>query len=161
MRIVPSPVAAGGLAIACGPKKEPMLAFRTDGKGDITTTGLAWKTEDRKTPDVCTPAFDGQHLFVLDGDSGTLTCFDPKTGTKKWSGELPERGVIRSSPTVADGKVYIVNEKGTVMVCSAGDEFKVLAKIPMGDGEGTRAGIVASGGNLFLRTPAALYCVGK
>ena len=161
MRIVPSPVVAAGLAIACGPKKEPMLAFRTDGKGDVTTTGLAWKSEDRKTPDVCTPAFDGQRLFVLDGDGHTLTCFDPKTGAKKWSGELPERAVIRSSPTVADGKVYIVNEKGTVMVCAAGDEFKVLATIPMGDAEGTRASIVVSGGQLFLRTTAALYCVGK
>jgi outer membrane protein assembly factor BamB len=161
MRIVASPVSAAGLAIACGPKKEPLLAWRTDGKGDVTTTGLAWKSEDRKTPDVCTPAFDGQRLFVLDGDGHTLTCLDPKTGAKKWSGELPERGVIRSSPTVADGKVYIVNEKGTVMVCAAGDEFKVLATIPMGDAEGTRASVVASGGQLFLRTTAALYCVGK
>ena len=122
---------------------------------------LAWKTEDRKTPDVCTPAFDGQRLYVVDGDGHTLSAFDPKTGEKKWSGELPERAVIRSSPTVADGKVYIVNEKGTVMVCAAGDEFKVLATIPMGDAEGTRASIVVSGGQLFLRTTQALYCVGK
>ena len=161
MRIVASPVSAAGLAIACGPKKEPMLAFRTDGKGDITTTGLAWKNEERKTPDVCTPAFDGQRLYVVDGDGHTLTAYDPKTGEKKWSGELPDRTVIRSSPTVADGKVYIVNEKGTVMVCAAGEEFKVLATIPMGDAEGTRASVVVSGGQLFLRTTQALYCVGK
>ena len=161
MRIVASPVSAAGLAIACGPKKEPMLAFRTDGKGDITTTGLAWKNEERKTPDVCTPAFDGQRLYVVDGDGHTLTAFDPKTGEKKWTGELPDRTVIRSSPTVADGKIYIVNEKGTVMVCAAGDEFKLLATIPMGDPEGTRASIVVSNGQLFLRTTQALYCVGK
>ncbi len=161
MRIVASPVSAAGLAIACGPKKEPMLAFRTDGKGDITTTGLAWKNEERKTPDVCTPAFDGQRLYVVDGDGHTLTCLDPKTGEKKWSGELPDRTVIRSSPTVADGKIYIVNEKGTVMVCAAGEEFKVLATIPMGDAEGMRASLVVSGGQLFLRTTQALYCVGK
>ena len=161
MRIVASPVSAAGLAIACGPKKEPMLAFRTDGKGDITTTGLAWKNEERKTPDVCTPAFDGQRLYVVDGDGHTLTAYDPKTGEKKWTGELPDRTVIRSSPTVADGKVYIVNEKGTVMVCTTGDEFKVLATIPMGDAEGTRASVVVSGGQLFLRTTQALYCVGK
>ncbi len=161
MRIVASPVSAAGLAIACGPKKEPMLAFRTDGKGDITTTGLAWKNEEHKTPDVCTPAFDGQRLYVVDGDGHTLTAFEPKTGEKKWSGELPDRTVIRSSPTVADGKIYIVNEKGTVMVCAAGEEFKVLATIPMGDAEGTRASVVVSGGQLFLRTTQALYCVGK
>ncbi len=160
MRIVASPVSAAGLAIACGPKKEPMLAFRTDGKGDVTTTGLAWKNEERKTPDVCTPAFDGQHLYVVDGDGHTLTAYDPKTGEKKWTGELSDRTVIRSSPTVADGKIYIVNEKGTVMVCAAGDEFKLLATIPMGDPEGTRASVVVSSGQLFLRTTQALYCVG-
>ena len=160
MRIVASPVSAAGLAIACGPKKEPMLAFRTDGKGDITTTGLAWKNEERKTPDVCTPAFDGQRLYVVDGDGHTLTAYDPTTGEKKWTGELPDRTVIRSSPTVADGKIYIVNEKGTVMVCAAGDEFKLLATIPMGDPEGTRASVVVSNGQLFLRTTQALYCVG-
>jgi outer membrane protein assembly factor BamB len=52
MRIVPSPVSAAGLAIAAGPKKEPVLAFRTDEKGDVTTSGLAWKIDDRSGPDV-------------------------------------------------------------------------------------------------------------
>ena len=33
---------------------------------------------------------------------------------------------------------YIIDEKGTVFVCSAGEEFKVLATIPMGDAEGSR-----------------------
>ncbi len=162
MRIVASPVSVAGLAVAAGPKKEPLLAFRTDGKGDVTTTGLAWKNQERNTtPDVCTPAAADGKLFVLDGDGRTLSCLDPKTGEKKWSGELPDRMVIRSSPTVADGKVYIVNEKGTVFVCGAGEEFKLLATIPMGDAEGTRASIVVSGGQLFLRTTQALYCVGK
>ncbi len=161
MRIVPSAVSAGGLAIAAGPKKEPLLAFRTDGKGDVTTSGLAWKLEDRSSPDVCTPAvYDGK-LFNLNGDSKTLICLDPKTGERKWEGKLDTKMVIRSSPTVADGKVYIIDEKGTVFVCSAGDEFKVLATIPMGDAEGTRATIAVSGGQLFIRTTQAVYCVGK
>ena len=38
---------------------------------------------------------------------------------------------------------------------------KVLATVPMGDAEGTRASVVVSGGQLFLRTTQALYCVGK
>ncbi|MES2572956.1 MAG: PQQ-binding-like beta-propeller repeat protein, partial [Verrucomicrobiota bacterium] len=109
MRIVASPVSAAGLAIACGPKKEPMIAFRTDLKGDITESGAAWSFDEKKTPDVCTPALYDGKLFVLDGDSQTLTCLDPKDGRKKWQGNLGERVVIRSSPTVADGKVYIIN----------------------------------------------------
>ena len=94
-------------------------------------------------------------------DSQTLTCLDPKTGEKKWQGNLGERTVIRSSPTAADGKIYVINEKNTVFICSAGDEFKVLATIPMGDAEGTRASIAVSDGQLFIRTTEHLFCVGK
>lgn len=161
MRVVPSPVSAAGLAIACGPKKERMLAFRTDLKGDVTEKGLAWAFDEKKTPDVCTPAVANGRLYALDGDSQTLTCLDPKTGAKIWQGNLGDRTVIRSSPTVADGKIYIVNEKGTVFVCSAGDEFKVISKIPLGGPEGTRATIAVSEGNLFIRTTDRLVCVGK
>jgi outer membrane protein assembly factor BamB len=161
MRIVPSPVSAGGLAIAAGPKKEPLLAFRTDLTGDVSVSGLAWKIDDKTAPDVCTPAFYNGKLFVLNGDSKTLFCLDPKTGEKKWQGALDPRIVFRSSPTVADGKIYLMDEKGTVFVCGTGDEFQLLGKIEMGDNEGSRASIAVSQGNVFIRTTQALYCVGK
>ena len=161
MRIVPSPVSAAGLAIACGPKKEPVIAFRTDLAGDITEKGVAWALDEKKTPDVCTPAFYDGKLFTLDGDSQTLICLDPATGKAKWEGKLGERTVIRSSPTAADGKVYIVNEKGTVFVCSARDEFQVLATIPMGGAEATRSSIAIASGQLFIRLPERIVCVGR
>ena len=161
MRIVPSPVSAAGLAIAAGPKKEALLAFNTDKKGDITTTGLAWKFDEKKTPDVCTPVFYQGKLFVLDGDSKTLTALDPKTGEKKWQGELPTRVVIRASAVAGDDRLYIMDEAGTVFVVSAGDEFKLLATIPMGDANGSRASLAISDGQLFIRTTEKLYCVGK
>jgi len=161
MRIVATPVSLDGAALACGPKKEPAIVFRTDEKGDITTSGVKWTFDERKTPDVCTPALYQGKLLVLDGDSHTLTCLDPKTGTKKWQGELPLRDTVRSSPTAADGKLYILTEKGNVIICGAGDEFKVIGTIPMGDAEGTRSAIAVSDGQLFIRTTQALYCVGK
>jgi outer membrane protein assembly factor BamB len=161
MRLVTSPVSAGTVAVAAGPKKEPLLAFKTDGQGDITATGLAWKFDEKKTPDVCTPVYYQGKLFVLDGDSKTLTCLDPKTGEKKWQGALETRMVIRSSPVAADGKLYAIDENGTVFVLGTGDEFKVLATIPMGDANGTRASIAISDGDLFVRTTEKLYCIGK
>jgi outer membrane protein assembly factor BamB len=161
MRLVPSPVGVDGLAIAAGPKKGPLLAFRTDLKGDISESGVAWKFDERKTPDVCTPVYYNGKLFVLDGDSHTLTALDPKTGEKKWQGEIPTRAVVRSSPVAADGKLYFIDEKNTVIVTGTGDQFEVLASNPMGDSEGTRATIAISGGDLFIRTPQAVYCVGK
>ena len=159
MRVVASPVSAGGLAIACGPKKEQLIAVRTDLRGDVSENGIAWTFDEKKTPDVCTPAYADGKLFVLDGDSATLTCLDAKTGAKRWQGNLGDRTVIRSSPTVADGKVYIINEKGTVFICGAGDEFKLIKSIPMSDPEGTRASIAISDKQLFIRTTENLYCI--
>ena len=162
MRIVPSAVSAGGLAVACGPKKEPMLAFRTDLRGDISEKGVAWTFDEKKTPDVCTPAYWDGKLFALDGDSHVLTCMDAKTGEKKWQGEIPDRStVIRSSPTVADGKLYCVNERGTTYVVDAAAvEFKLLATNVLPD-DAVRGSIAVSDGHLFLRGGAFLYCIGE
>lgn len=162
MRLVPSPVSAGDLAIVCGPKKQAMLAFRTDLTGDITEKGLAWKFDEKKTPDVCTPVYWNGKLFALDGDSHTLTCLDPKSGQKLWQGEVPERTtVIRASPTLADGRLYIVNEKGTAHVIDAtAKEFKILATNVLPD-ENVRGSIAVSDGHLFIRGTQFLYCIGK
>jgi outer membrane protein assembly factor BamB len=163
MRIVPSPVSAGDLAIACGPKKEPLIAFRTDKTGDITETGVAWKFDEKKTPDVCTPVYWDGKLFALDGDKAhALICFDAKTGEKLWEGEIPDSGtVIRASPTLADGRLYIVNEKGTTYVVDAtAKEFKLLATNVLPD-ENVRGSIAVSDGQLFIRGAQFLYSVGK
>jgi outer membrane protein assembly factor BamB len=162
MRVVASPVSAGGVAIACGPKGEPMLAFRTDGKGDVTESGLAWKFDEKKTPDVCTPAFADGKLFVLDGDKQTLTALDPKSGAKLWQGNLGHRDTIRSSPTVADGKIYTVSESGKVVVCDiTGPEFKIVSSSAFDHAEPTRSAVVVASGQLFFRLADRLVCIGK
>jgi outer membrane protein assembly factor BamB len=70
------------------------------------------------------------------------------------------RQIFRGSPTGADGKIYCISEDGTVVVLSAGDEFKILSTIPMGEGK-IYASIVAASGHLFIRTAQNLYCIGK
>jgi len=67
MRVVPSPLSAGDVAIACGPKQEPAVAFRTDLKGDISDKGVAWTYDEKQTPDVCTPVYYNGKLFVIGG----------------------------------------------------------------------------------------------
>src|SRR5678815_170844 len=65
MRVVPSPLSAGDVAIACGPKQEPTVAFRTDLKGDISDKGVAWIFDERQSPDVCTPAYYNGKVCLL------------------------------------------------------------------------------------------------
>jgi outer membrane protein assembly factor BamB len=156
-RTVPSAVVADGMIIACGPKRDPVLAIKDGGKGLVTETHLAWKFKEFPS-DCVTPLFYQQKLFVLDGDRQMMTCLEPQTGAKKWQGNLGVPDIFRASPTGADGKIYCLSEKGTVVVLDAGDEFKILSIIRMGEAP-VRSSIAVAHGALFLRTAKNLYCV--
>ncbi|HTL54652.1 MAG TPA: PQQ-binding-like beta-propeller repeat protein [Candidatus Limnocylindrales bacterium] len=158
-RIVPSPVVAAGLIIACGPKRDPVLAIRDGGHGMVTATHMAWKSKEFSA-DCVTPLFYQNKLFVLDGDKQIMTCLEPTSGTKKWQGNLGVRDIFRASPTGADGKVYCLSEAGTVVVLSAGDEFNIISTISMGEAP-VRSSIAAAQGELFIRTAQNLYCIGR
>lgn len=162
MRIVPSPVSAGDLAIVCGPKQEQAIAFRTDLTGDVSEKGVVWTYDEKQTPDVCTPVYFDGRLFLLNGDKQVLTCLNAKDGAKLWQGNLGHRETIRSSPTVADGKVYTISEKGSLVICDAGPgEFKVVANYQFPNADPTRSAVAVSEGQLFVRTASAIYCIGK
>ena len=156
-RMVPSAVVADGLIIACAPRRDPVFAIREDGKGLVTDTNIAWKFNEFPS-DCVTPLFYQGKLFVLDGDHQMLTCLEPQTGKKKWQGSLGVKDIIRASPTGADGKVYCLSESGTVVVLDAGNEFKVLATIRMGEAP-VRSSIAVAHGALFIRTAQNLYCI--
>ncbi|MEO7298017.1 MAG: PQQ-binding-like beta-propeller repeat protein [Verrucomicrobiota bacterium] len=159
MRIVPSAVTGAEMIFVCAPKKEPVFAIKTGGKGNITASHVAWNFQEFPS-DCVTPLFYQDKLFVLDGDKQMMTCLEPKTGKKLWQGNLGLRDIFRSSPSGADGKIYCLSERGTVVVLEAGNDFKILATIPMGE-EPVRASIAVSQGQLFIRTAENLYCIGK
>jgi outer membrane protein assembly factor BamB len=157
-RLVPSPLVVDGLVIVSGAKRNPMLAFRDCGKGDITSSGLAWTYKEYPT-DCPTPLFYQGKLFNLDGDRQMMVCLDPKTGQVQWQKPLGNREIYRASPTGADGKIYCLSEDATAVVLSAADG-EVLSTINMDEGQ-AHATIVAAQGCLFVRTAQNLYCIGK
>ena len=69
----------------------------------------------------------------------------------------------RSSPTVADGKVYCMNHNGEVVVVDA-KTGKALHHAFMGQRRTTTTSahpsVVVAHGRLFIRTNDKLYCVG-
>ena len=96
----------------------------------------------------------------MDGGKRTLTKLDPATGKVVWTGYLGVSERIWSSPTGADNKIYMISEKGTVIVCSAEDQFKIIATNPL-DESLTRTSVAISGSRIFLRTAKNLYCIGN
>ncbi len=158
-RIVPSPVAADGMVFACGPKRDPVLGIRDGGQGLVTDTQIAWRFTEYPS-DCTTPLFYQHRLFVLDGDHQVMSCLEPQTGKTIWQGGLGVKEIFRASPTGADGKIYCLGESGTAVVLDAGNEFKILATIKMGE-EPVRSSIAVAHGHLFVRTAQNLYCIGK
>jgi outer membrane protein assembly factor BamB len=68
-------------------------------------------------------------------------------------------GAIWGSTFVADGKVYIGDEDGDVVVLAAGKEKKVLAEMNMGSSVYSTP--VPANGVLFLSTRNLLYAIAE
>ena len=82
------------------------------------------------------------------------------TGKRIWGPERTAIGTVSASPLLADGKLYVTNERNITTVLAAGPEFKVLATNEL-DGSYTLSSIAVSGDQLFLRTSTHLYCIAK
>ncbi len=167
-RMVVSPIAgAGNFYCTAAKTGSPIYAVKLDSKGSIKTTEAAWTVDDPQSqPDCTTPLFYNNSLFVISDKKSALMKIDPKTGKPLWTGSLQEKGkgVFRASPTGGGGKVYVVRVTGDVYVISAGDEFKVLSELALGEGNenvGAVSSIAISQGNVFVRTPKTLYCFKK
>ena len=60
-----------------------------------------------------------------------------------------------ASPIHADGRIYFLNEQGTVVVVKAGQTFEKLATNPLG--EKALASFAVGDGSLFIRTDEHLF----
>ena len=162
-RLVPSPVAGGGVVLACGPKGSPVFAIRAGGNGVLPDSAIAWKTDQQRavTSDVPTPAFYQGDFFVLSDVRKNLTRVDPATGKVKWTLDTPGSAKYEASPTAADGRIYLINFRGEVAIVDA-TEGKLLGTVPMADeGEDRiRSTVIAAQGHVFIRTNRKLYCLG-
>ena len=162
-RLVASPVAAEGVALACAPKNEPIYSVKLGGSGNLTDDALAWVQEEKGiTSDVPTPLYYGGRFYILDGNRSELSCVKPSTGEVLWKERLG-RTKFEASPTGADGKIYLMDHGGNAYVVKAADQFELLHKTAMSAerAQFTRSTIAVAHGNLFIRTNEKLFCIGK
>jgi len=150
--LAPSPLYAGGKVIASNPGTV-VLAIRPDGRGDVTSNNVAWKT-DSGVPSVASPASDGKRLYLLTGD-GQLTCLDPETGHVKWSHDFADE--FYSSPVIGGGRVLIVTRKGIAHVVENADQFRELGKSDLGEDCNTTPALDRQ--CLYLRGAKHLFCL--
>ena len=108
--------------------------------------------------DVPTPTTDGKYIYVL-VDNGLINCLEAETGKVVYERKRIENGTYSSSPLLADGKIYCVNEDGTTTVVKAGPEFEILAVNKLDNH--TLSSPVAVDNQIFIRTDDYLYCLQK
>ncbi|MCO6456988.1 MAG: PQQ-binding-like beta-propeller repeat protein [Pirellulaceae bacterium] len=164
-RLVPSPVAGENIVLVCAPKRDPIYAIKAGGEGQLDDSFVAWISRDQRpvSSDVPTPAYYDGDFFVLSDVRAALSRVEPQTGAVKWTTDLPRGKKYEASPLVADGKVYLVNFDGDVVVVSA-DSGQVLNVVSMDKPQGedfVRASVIAAHGQLFVRTTNKLFCIGK
>jgi outer membrane protein assembly factor BamB len=150
----PRPLFDHGLAyFVTGLTKTELLAVKTDGEGDITSTGVAWRLKTHIGKYSSPVLVDG--LIYTAADESFLTCVDAATGQVVWSERVG--GHFAASPVYADGRLYFFDRDGLATVIQPGRELKVLARNKLD--AGFMASPAVSGKSLYLRTKTSLYRV--
>jgi outer membrane protein assembly factor BamB len=162
----PTPIFAGGLhIIASGRAPErPVFAVRPGARGDLTLPQgqsenghIAWSKTGRGSYMPTPLAYRGV-LYVL-ANNGVFDAYDLATGKELYRQRLPLVGSgFSASPVAADGKIYLSNEDGDVLVVEAGSTFKHLATNSMG--ETLMATPAMSEGVIYIRGASTLFAIG-
>ena len=122
-------------------------------RGDITQTGRVWHFDKiRRT--ISTAAIADGLVYVSDF-SGYLHCLDANTGQEYWQHDM--LAAVWASPFLIDGKVFLGDEDGDVVVMAHSKEKVVIGEMNMGSAVyGT---IVPANGTLFLNNRSQLFAI--
>lgn len=154
-----SPIFSDGIVVAMGGFNGISLAVRAGGSGDVTEARRIWlhpKTQQRIGSGVIS---DG-HVYIHN-EPGVAECYELDSGNLVWKERLAgPGGAVQnwSSVLLGAGNAYTINQGGDCFVFRASPKFELLATNSLG--EKSNSSIVASNGELFIRTHQALWCIG-
>lgn len=151
--LAPSPVLAENLVVVASPG-HAFLAVKTDGHGDVTTSHLAWRTEEQ-VPDVPSPVIGGGLIYTASTE-GQLVCRELATGAKVWEHSCDTE--FQASPLLVGERLYLFAQPGKVLVVATGREYRELATFELG--EEVFATPAVAEDHLYLRTKKHLMRVG-
>jgi outer membrane protein assembly factor BamB len=163
----PTPFLAGGLVIvASGRQPErPIFAVRPGARGNLTldqqhtsNAGVVW-SKTARGPYMPTPVAYGGILYSLNND-GVFDAYDVTSGQEIYRQRLDRVGSgFSASPVAADGRIYLSNEDGEMLVVAAGRQFRLVATNTMG--EPLMATPALSDGVMYVRSSSTLFAIGS
>ena len=124
-------------------------------RGDITESGRLWHYDKIRRSISTAAIHDG--LVYLPDFSGFFHCLDAETGEVKWVHDT--FAAVWSSPLVVDGKIYLGDEDGDVVVMKPGDKEEVLAEMSMKSSVYSSA--VPANGDLFIASRNQLFALAE
>jgi len=154
------------IVVASGRAPErPIFAVKPGSRGDLTlpkdatsSGSVAWSRTGRGSYMPTPLAYQGL-LYVL-ANNGVLDAYDLKTGREIYRQRLPLVGSgFSASPVAADGKIYLSNEDGDMLVVRAGQTFQHIATNSIG--ELLMATPALSEGVMYVRGAASLFAIGR
>jgi len=163
---IPTPIIGNDLIYfnSAHGRNSPIIAVRTNAVGDITLKESETSNEfikwslPRGGSYMHTLLLYKNHLYNVNWN-GVLICLDPLTGKEIYNAKLGKSKSFIASPVASDGKIYIVDEEGTLYIVKDGNDFKLLAEIPMNDICMTAPAI--TDGMIIFRTQKWLVAVGE
>jgi outer membrane protein assembly factor BamB len=147
-----------------GPER-PIFVVKAGARGDLTlpegktsSDTVIWSRTGRGSY-MPTPLIYNGLLYVL-SNNGTFDAYNLKTGEEIYRQRLPLVGSgFSASPVASDGKIYLSNEDGEILVVSAGEKFNHIATNSMG--ELLMATPALSDGVMYVRSSQSLFAVGR
>jgi outer membrane protein assembly factor BamB len=163
----PTPIFDEGVFVVAsgrGPER-PIFVVKPDARGDLTladgktsSDAIVWSRTGRG-PYMPTPLVYKGLVYVL-ANNGLFDAYHLKTGEEVYRQRLaPVGNGFSASPVAADGKIYLTNEDGDMLVVAAGSEFKQIAANSIG--ELAMATPALSDGVMYVRTARSLFAVGR
>jgi outer membrane protein assembly factor BamB len=137
---IPTPIIGDGLIYfnSAHGSNSPILAVSTSAKGDITLKNNETSNEyikwsiPRGGSYMHTMLLYRNRLYNVNWN-GTVNCYNPTTGAEIYTAKLGRSKSFIASPVASDGRIYIVDEEGTVYIIADGDKFRQLDEIPLRD----------------------------
>ena len=99
----------------------------------------------------------GGHLYAQDA-GGIVHCVEIASGKTVWKDRLPGAGKSWGSYLLAGDLIYSLSQPGDTVVFKASPNgLEVVSQANVG--ERTNSSLVASDGEIFIRTYEALWCI--
>lgn len=163
---IPTPVIGENLIYfnSAHGKSSPIIAVKTSAIGDITlkegetsNAYIQWMLPNARSY-LCTLLLYHNRLYNLNWN-GEINCLDPLTGKEIYKAKLGKSKTFVASPVASDGRIFTIDEEGTVYILKDGPEFVLLSEIPLNSNCLTAPAI--TDGMIFFRTQKSLIAVGK